>query len=155
MVFWWVGLLHFVNWIKERTASHWCLWCNFYHQKLFCLSDVFSLSWSRPGLRKDFHTAPYINYTCITVILTLFQKRIEFESQKACVINVWGCAEILLRIAIHNFAQWALSKLTKCSLSPLRNVARIRAARREETHTKPSSKVSVCVQHTGNNLTSL
>ena len=32
---------------------------------------------------KDFHTAPYINYTRNTVILTLFQNRIEFESQNA------------------------------------------------------------------------
>ena len=43
----------------------------------------------------DFRTAPYIDYTCITVILTLLQKRIEFESQNACIINVWGCAKIL------------------------------------------------------------
>ena len=44
---------------------------------------------------KDFRTTPYINYTCITVVLTLFQNRIKFESQNACMINVWGCAEIL------------------------------------------------------------
>ena len=31
---------------------------------------------------------------CITVILTLFWKRIEFKSQNACKINVWGCVEI-------------------------------------------------------------
>ena len=35
---------------------------------------------------KDFPTAPFINCTCITVILTLFQKRVEFESQNACII---------------------------------------------------------------------
>lgn len=34
---------------------------------------------------KDFHTASYINYTCITVLITLFQKRIEFDSQTACM----------------------------------------------------------------------
>ena len=40
-------------------------------------------------------TAPYISYTCITVALTLFQKRMEFESQNAYIINVWVCSEIL------------------------------------------------------------
>ena len=40
--------------------------------------------------RKDFRTAPYINYTCITVILTLFQKQIEFESQNAFIMGVPG-----------------------------------------------------------------
>ena len=28
---------------------------------------------------KDFRRGPYINYTCITFILTLFEKRTEFE----------------------------------------------------------------------------
>ena len=53
---------------------------------------------------KDFHTAPYINYTCITVILTLFQNRIEFESQSACIINVWGCVEILPKTVTGRFS---------------------------------------------------
>ena len=41
---------------------------------------------------------PYINYTCITVTLTLLHKERawkEFESQNVYIINVWGCAEIL------------------------------------------------------------
>ena len=38
---------------------------------------------------KEFHTAPYIYYICITaIIVTLFQKRGEFESQNACITNV-------------------------------------------------------------------
>ena len=28
-------------------------------------------------------------------ILSLFQKRVEFESENACIISVWGCVEIL------------------------------------------------------------
>ena len=47
------------------------------------------------SIGKDFRTTPYINYLCITVILTLFRKQREFESQNACIINVWGCTEIL------------------------------------------------------------
>lgn len=41
------------------------------------------------------HTTPFFNHTHITVILALFQKWITFESQKACIINVWSRAEIL------------------------------------------------------------
>ena len=59
------------------------------------VSDFYTLSQTKLLRRKDFHTASYINYTCITVILTLFQKRIELESQNACIINVRGCVEIL------------------------------------------------------------
>ena len=44
--------------------------------------------------QKDFHTAPYINYMHASLSLTLFQKRVEFESQNACIINTWGCAEM-------------------------------------------------------------
>ena len=39
-------------------------------------------------LQKDFNTAPYINYTCMTIILTLLQTQIEFESQNTCIIHV-------------------------------------------------------------------
>lgn len=55
---------------------------------------------------KDFHTALNINFSCITVKLNLFQKRIELESQNACIIiifilraftdvHVWDCVETL------------------------------------------------------------
>ena len=41
---------------------------------------------------------PHINYTCITVILTLLHKEqvhvIEFESQNVYIVNIWGCEEI-------------------------------------------------------------
>ena len=66
------------------------------------------------AFREDFHTAPCINYTCITVILTLFRKRIEFESQNACIINVWGWVEILPRIPI---PEWTSLHSTVLSLN--------------------------------------
>ena len=51
---------------------------------------------------KDFHTAPYINnYTRITVILTLFQKRIEFESQSECII--YKCMRLCRNLAKISF----------------------------------------------------
>ena len=34
-------------------------------------------------------------FTVCTPALALFQKRIEFGSQNACMINVWGYAEML------------------------------------------------------------
>ena len=45
-----------------------------------------------------------LNYICITVILTQFQKLIESESQNACIINEWGCAEILPSVVLKSYA---------------------------------------------------
>ena len=42
-------------------------------------------------------------HTCITVIQTLLHKEqawIEFESQNLCLIDVWGCVEILPNILV-------------------------------------------------------
>ena len=48
---------------------------------------------------------PYINFTCMTVILTLLHKErawIEFQSQNVSIINVWGGAEILPNFVNHS-----------------------------------------------------
>ena len=47
----------------------------------------------------------------ITVILALFRKWIEFESQNACVIKVRGCAEILPKYEFANYEWWGRSRL--------------------------------------------
>ena len=44
------------------------------HLSFACSKTVRNSYW------KDLHTAPHINYTCITFILTLFQKRIESQN---------------------------------------------------------------------------
>lgn len=49
---------------------------------------------NNPG--KDFRTALYINYTMMHHCHTNpFEKRTQFASQNACMINAWGCVEIL------------------------------------------------------------
>ena len=63
----------------------------------------------------------YMNYTRITVILTLFQKRIEFESQNACLINVWGCVEILLKFSLNSVTLKNIYTFLRTSISVSEN----------------------------------
>ena len=46
------------------------------------------------SVRQDFHTAPYINYTCIwwLKLFSLLEQG-QYDSD-ARISNVWGCAEI-------------------------------------------------------------
>ena len=80
--------------LREEQASRQVFWLT----KSIILGNSAKFAMASLFIKNDmkyFHTAPYINYARITVILTLFQKRVEFESQNTCIINVWGCAEIL------------------------------------------------------------